>query len=149
MIPNLQIESLIQDWANCMVNKYVWLKVLFEYSESRGVYLVDCKVDESAADYDDYCVDAMSFEDEVNAIFDIKAPLFTDNSNLFDVSSEAKCVTGIKELVVEKTYKTNVYAYRQQAPDGWLDSFVGTDNYVNLLGCCNNEPASYEYALAA
>lgn len=149
MIPNLQIESLIQDWAKRMVNKYVWLTVLFEYSESRGVYLVNCKVDESAVDYDDYCVDAMSFEDEVNAVFDIKAPLFTDNSYLFDVSSAAKCITGIKEFVLDKTYKVGLSAYLQQASDGWLDTPISTNHYVNLMCSCNNGSASYEYALAA
>lgn len=88
---NLEIENCLKEWCESMLAKFPTITLCYEYSEKRNVYLVNAMVNLCDAVYDEFCIQTMIFEDEMNSRFDIEAPLFTENSELFSLSKEAVC----------------------------------------------------------
>lgn len=104
---NLEIENCLKEWCESMLSKFPTITIFYEYSEKRNVYLVDTKVNLCDAEYDDFCIQAMIFEDEMNSRFDIDAPLFTENGELFSLSKDAKCFQRVSNTL-EYTFVTYV-----------------------------------------
>lgn len=92
-----EIRNKLMSWSQQITSAYIGLKVRFEYSESRGVFLVSLYTDE-IADIERFSVDIMSFEDEMEDMYGYDTPLFCDNEELFTLSSEAEIVVGISEI---------------------------------------------------
>lgn len=88
---NLEIENCLKEWCENMLAKFPTIALFYEYSEKRNVYLVNAMVNLCDAVYDEFCIQTMAFEDEMNGRFNIEAPLFTENSELFSLSKEAVC----------------------------------------------------------
>lgn len=88
---NLEIENCLKEWCESMLAKFPTIAIFYEYSKKRNVYLVNTIVNLCDTEYDDFCIQTMTFEDEMNHRFDIEAPLFTENSELFSLSKEAVC----------------------------------------------------------
>ncbi len=84
-----KIHSQLLSWFNEMTSKYEWLSFRYEYSTILGVYLVgyypSFKVDEC----DEFCIDAMRFEDSMNAEYGDEAPLFGNEEECFRFSNKA------------------------------------------------------------
>ena len=86
----LEILEKLRNWCNNITLKYEWLTVKFEYNDRRGTYLVSfypcSKIEES----DQFNIDAMAFEDEMNDIYGDMAPLFCDEESCFRLSGDAE-----------------------------------------------------------
>lgn len=92
-----EIRNKLMSWSQRITSAYIGLKVRFEYSESRGVFLVSLYTDE-VDDMERFSVDVMSFEDEMGDLYGYDAPLFCDNEELFTLSAEAQTIVGISEI---------------------------------------------------
>lgn len=92
-----QIYERLSQWSNEITTKYPGLKVRFEYSTVRHVFLVSLYPDEVTADKDIFNLDIMAFEDEMENIYGMSAPLFCDNEELFALSAEAETIFSMTE----------------------------------------------------
>lgn len=90
------LESGLQELAN----KYPWLSIKYEYSQTRGVYLVTYIFNEGA-DSSDFVQDTMVFENEISLLFGTNAPLFCDNQELFNLSENAIIVSPVTANTIE------------------------------------------------
>lgn len=111
------IKTRLAVWTREITSAYIGLKVRFEYSETRGVYLVSLYTDD-IADRRRFSIDVMAFEDEMADLFGYDAPLFCDNEELFTLSPEAETVVGIREVHPAR---------------GW--SFQLDDSFVGAFSC--------------
>ena len=92
-----EVRNKLLSWSQQITSAYVGLKVRFEYSETRGVFLVSLYTGE-VDDMEGLSVDVMSFEDELEDIYGYDAPLFCDNEELFTLGPEAETIVGISEI---------------------------------------------------
>lgn len=101
-------QQMIKDWAEKMVEKYDWLTIKYEYSDFYRTVLVSFSPSEVIDNDDDFNRDALAFEDLMTAEFGDNAPLFTDEEELFIVSTEAtvvaKNVTSSTRLVIDSSF---------------------------------------------
>lgn len=87
-----ELETKLRGWFKEMVNRYKWLNIKFEYSETRGVYLVSYSPVEKIEESDSFIKESMDFEDEMNLQYGDKSPLFCDEEKYFKVSSNAEII---------------------------------------------------------
>ena len=83
------VKKEIIEWSNEMLTKYEWLRVKFEFSAKRGIYLVSFSPKSQIELSDEFNIEAMRFEDELNDRYGDNAPLFTDEEELFELSDNA------------------------------------------------------------
>ena len=89
---NNEVETALYAWAQDMVQKYTWLTIRYEYSDTRNRYLVSYSPSGIIEDNEDFCRESMSFEDYMNLTFFDDAPLFCDDERLFHLSEKAVVV---------------------------------------------------------
>ncbi len=109
------IKNSLSLWSKRITSEFIGLKIRFEYSESRGVFLVSLYTDD-VDDMERLSIDVMSFEDEMADLYGYDAPLFCDNEELFSLSPEAETIIGLKE-------KQATYGWSIQLDDLYADSF--------------------------
>lgn len=80
------VKSKLYAWLSSMTMMYNWLRIKFEYKEDRGVFLVSFSPVSQIELSEEFNREAMQFADEMNAIYDNEAPLFTDEEALFKLS---------------------------------------------------------------
>lgn len=86
------IEQELRLWFSQMVDKYKWLTIKFEWSDARNCFLV-CYYPKSVIDKsDEFCSEAISFEDRITEKYDDDAPLFCDEEELFSLSPNAEII---------------------------------------------------------
>ena len=105
---NAEIDSQLRDWFEKMMKVYSNLSFKFEYSERRQVYLVSAIVDLDEETYEHYCSDSMVFEDQLANRYGDDTPLFTDNEELFELSSNAYVVAPYVEAAEKEMRNTKV-----------------------------------------
>ncbi|WP_288764984.1 hypothetical protein [uncultured Porphyromonas sp.] len=88
------ILTILKGEFQKLIDKYPWLSIKYEYSQVRGVYLVTY-IFNKGTDSQDFIEDTMMFENEINSTFGIKAPLFCDNQELFQLSEKAVTVSQV------------------------------------------------------
>ena len=137
------VKKEIIEWSNEMLTKYEWLRVKFEFSAKRGIYLVSFSPKSQIELSDEFNIEAMRFEDELNDRYGDNAPLFTDEEELFELSDNA--------VVIEKPY---VYtsaiqsSYSFESADYiWSDFTEFKTSKVNSN--CHPSPEDNNYASAA
>lgn len=86
-----EIKSRLYQWSKVITSAYPGLKVRFEYSESREVFLVSLYT-ASVDNMERFSEDVMVFEDEMEYLYGDNAPLFCDNEELFSLSQKAETV---------------------------------------------------------
>lgn len=114
-----EIKNNLSSWSKQMTSNYIGLKIRYEFSASRGVFLVSLYTDE-IKDLEKFSIDVMAFEDEMSDLYGYDAPLFCDNEELFKLSSEAETIVGLKE-----TQPVEQWALNCQLED----SFIGIFSY--------------------
>ncbi len=120
-----QQERQLQNWFRRMVDMFPGLSFRYEYSDRRGVYLVSATVNTEDARYEEYCVKSMQFEDQMNAQYMDNAPLFTDNEELFRLSSDALVVDEkyiSKSFSVSKKNDMYTFASTEEMSMKWDDN---------------------------
>lgn len=124
---NAEIESQLRDWFEKMMKVYSNLSFKFEYSERRQVYLVSAIVDLDEETYEHYCSDSMVFEDQLANRYGDDTPLFTDNEELFELSSNAYVVAPYVESAEQEVRNIKVqYVTNPAFAFDFVDLFVET-----------------------
>lgn len=91
-----EICNKLNEWGSIITTRYPGLRIRYEFSETRRVFLVSFYTDD-VRDIDTFSVDAMAFEDEMEDMYGNESPLFCDNESLFRLSPEAQMILGIPE----------------------------------------------------
>lgn len=110
---NEDIEKRLTAWFSEMTDKYSWLRIKFEFSERRGVFLVSFSPSACIDASDDFNKDALLFERHINCQYGDYAPLFTDEEELFKLSENAKIIK------TEIRMKTNFVSFMNLSQCLW------------------------------
>ena len=89
---NNEIETKLRNWFEQMVDRYKWLNIKFEYSETRGIYLVSYSPVQKIEESDSFIKETMDFEDTMNSLYGDDSPLFCDEEKYFKLSSDAEII---------------------------------------------------------
>lgn len=95
---NKEIEGILIPWCKEMVSKYEWLTIKYELSSKYGLYIVSFSPVSEIDKCDEFNLEVMKFEDDMNAHYGNKAPLFCDEERNF-VLSENATILGAKANV--------------------------------------------------
>ncbi len=90
------IRNDITAWGEIITASYPGLRIRYEYSAARGVFLVSFYTND-IDELDRFSEDVMKFEDLMEEKYGYDAPLFCDNEELFTLSAEADMITGYLE----------------------------------------------------
>lgn len=90
-----EIKKQLTDWFDVMLAKYTWLKVKYEYSESKECYLVSFCISSDTEYSDAFDKDVLDFEETMDNEYGDYSPLFCDNERLFKMSPNAEVVTNL------------------------------------------------------
>ncbi len=113
-------ERIIKEWAESMVNKYDWLIIKYEYNEERKVFLVSYYPEKLIANNEEFAIDAMRFEDDLNLKYGIFSPLFCDEESLFKLSSKATVIEAVhSSIIVDITIDTFPYSPKWREVSEW------------------------------
>ena len=93
------IEKRLRTWFSLMLEKYAWLRIKFEFNESRGVYMVSFSPLNHIESSDEFNIDVMTFADDMNALYGNEAPLFTDEESLFALSPNAEVISAPRSFI--------------------------------------------------
>lgn len=119
-----EIKKKLVAWFDKMMAKYEWLSIKFEYSYKFRSYLVSFSPSSKINECDNFCIEAMSFEDEMNKLYGDDAPLFCDDEKYFKLSEKAEIVhrniafnrKNIRELSFDNLYNI---PYMYQSGNGF------------------------------
>lgn len=89
---NNEIETKLRNWFEQMVDRYKWLNIKFEYSETRGIYLVSYSPIQKIEESNSFIKETMDFEDKMNFLYGDNSPLFCDEEKYFKLSSDAEII---------------------------------------------------------
>lgn len=84
-----EIEKKLRAWFAIMQKKYSWLSIMFEFSEEEDCYLVSFSPSSESLRNEEFCKDALEFENNINKEYEFDAPLFCDGEDLFKLSPNA------------------------------------------------------------
>lgn len=93
------IEKRLRAWFSQMTEKYAWLRIKFEFNESRGVFMVSFSPLSHIESSDEFNIDVMTFADNMNALYGNEAPLFTDEESLFALSPNAEVISAPRSFI--------------------------------------------------
>lgn len=122
------IEKQLRSWLSEKIKKYTWLRIKFEFNESRGVFMVSFSPKSHIEHSDEFNIDAMQFADKMNAIYGNEAPLFTDEEYLFTLSPNAEVVETRSFISVgcSLPYSTRISVHPKQNVGVWASSTTST-----------------------
>lgn len=101
------VRNRLVAWSKTATSRYPGLRIRFEYSNSRRVYLVSLSP-EDVEDMDGFSRFVMAFEDEMEALYGYNAPLFCDNEELFRLSMEAETIVSVGETKAAKKWHFHI-----------------------------------------
>jgi hypothetical protein len=116
------IEKKLHAWFSQMTEKYVWLRIKFEFNEVRGVFMVSFSPIYQIEQSDEFNLDAMNFADEMNDEYGNEAPLFTDEEALFRLSDEAEVISAHSFVSSGKPSTTLVTVQPQRVYASWASA---------------------------
>ena len=119
----IEIYSKLSEWCKMITQKYEWLTVKFEYSDGRGTYLVSFYPSSKTESCEQFNIDAMAFEDEMNDIYGDIAPLFCDEESCFKLSNEAEVFGPSINIFENNTNNIDSYS--------WSSEFFYTSSETN------------------
>ena len=143
------IEKQLRTWFSLITKKYTWLRIKFEFNERRGLYMVSFSPISHIEHSDEFNIDAMRFADEMNATYGNEAPLFTDEENLFTLSSNAEVVETRSFISVgcSQPYSTRISVQPHRNIGTWFSSLPPTTAPTGKN--FRQTPTEASYALAA
>lgn len=129
---NKEIEIILVRWCKEMVAKYGWLTIKYEYSPKNGVYLVSFSPLSEIEQCDEFNVEVMKFEDEMNAHYGNNAPLFCDEERNFKFSENVEIIRADTKINMFVTFHLNdliQYYSTAEKLDSIATSHVDEYNY--------------------
>lgn len=88
-----EIGQDLKTWFSQMLEKYTWLSIKYEFSTKRNCFMVSFSPASIISQDDDFCIEALAFEDEMNVKYGDDAPLFCDDESLFKLSTNAQILS--------------------------------------------------------
>lgn len=85
-----EIERRLTDWFSLMTAKYIWLSFKYEFSKKLGVFIVGFYPSEKVDNNDDFCAEAIAFEDYMASKYGEDSPLFGNEDDCFLFSDAAR-----------------------------------------------------------
>lgn len=123
------IEKRLRAWFSQMTEKYAWLRIKFEFNESRGVFMVSFSPLSHIESSDEFNIDVMTFADYMNALYGNEAPLFTDEESLFVLSSDAEVISAPRSFIsvgCSSPSSTSISVQPYRASGVWTSSLAHT-----------------------
>ena len=123
------IEKRLRAGFSQMTEKYAWLRIKFEFNESRGVYMVSFSPLNHIESSDDFNIDVMTFADKMNALYGNDAPLFTDEESLFVLSSDAEVISAPRSFIsvgCSSPSSTSISVQPYRTVEVWVSSLNQT-----------------------
>lgn len=77
------------EWFEEMTSKYSWLSFRYEFSTKLGTYIVGFYPSDKVDSSDEFCLDAIQFEEKMSEIYGEEAPLFGNEEDCFTFSVNA------------------------------------------------------------
>lgn len=146
----IEIENDLRQQLEMLLVKYPDATFRYAYDDKRKVYLVSDVVDVNRDDYEQYCVDVMRVEDELNDRYGFYAPLFTSNERSFSLPMDADEVSSRIMYVVDQLIKSiksiKIFNRHPDVDDSYLLSYQVPHTFMTNVG---DENSMYEYAEAA
>lgn len=90
---NEKIEQELRGWFTQMLEKYTWLSIKFEYNSRRGCFMVSFSPESIINQDEEFCKEALAFEEKLDEEYRDEAPLFCDGDSLFKLSSDAEILS--------------------------------------------------------
>lgn len=87
------IKKQLKMWFNQMLQKYTWLSIKFEYNDLEKCFMVSFSPNFIISQDEEFCKEALIFENKMNEVYGDYAPLFCDDESLFKLSSDAEVLT--------------------------------------------------------
>ena len=142
------IKIQLDNWFSQITKKYAWLRIKFEFNEERGVFMVSFSPSRHIELSDEFNADAMRFSDEMNALYGNEAPLFTDEENLFTLSSDAEVIAPRSFMSVgcPSPYSTSTPALPHRPTGIWASSSTCTTAPANKNFRQTQPEATYAFA---
>ena len=97
------MKQQLLTWFKSMTAKYSWLSFRYEYSKKLGTFIVGFYPSDKVDSSDEFCLDAITFEDKMSDLYGDDAPLFGNEEECFRFSIKAS--TYIKPI---KTVKAQI-----------------------------------------
>lgn len=110
-----EIKNILSSWSRHITRAFQGLRIRFEYSEDRGVFLVSL-YPEDVDDIDRLSAEVMLFEDRMEDEYGDNAPLFCDNEKLFTLGPDAETIVWFSE-------PESVICWNLQIEDVYADAF--------------------------
>jgi len=84
-----EIEKRLQAWFGVITEAYSWLTVRYEFCETLNVFLVGLYPTEIIEKDDEFCLEVLTFADEMNRLYGDNAPLFGFEETCFKFSEKS------------------------------------------------------------
>lgn len=88
------MKQKLLGWFSEMTAKYSWLSFRYEFSEKLGVFIVGFYPSDKVDSSDEFCMDAIKFEDQMSDLYGDKAPLFGNEEDCFMFSGNSMIYPG-------------------------------------------------------
>lgn len=135
------IERKLRAWFALMLKKYTWLSIKFEFNKEYKCYLVSFSPSSKSTQDEDFCRDVLDFEDKINEEYEFDAPLFCDDEDLFELSSNAEVLSNLAFSTFAREFSAKMTRFNLQ------DVFVqNTDTEVDSDEFCYD---NQKYDMAA
>lgn len=89
-----QIKNELIAWFKIITSRFQWISVKYEYSDKLKSFLVSFSPSDKINESDEFCIEAMRFENEMNEKYGDNAPLFCDDEKYFTLSEHAEVIQG-------------------------------------------------------
>ena len=142
-------EKELRVWFAQMTKKYGWLRIKFEFNDSRRVFMVSFSPVKQIELSDEFNLDAMHFADKLNNTYGEEAPLFTDEEALFNLSTNAEVIEAYSFISAGSPLTSETLI--TMPPQNDIELWVSEDRYTTAKTGKNFRQTSPEesYAFAA
>lgn len=86
---NINQKQQLLEWFEAMTAKYSWLSFRYEFSKKLGTFIVGFYPSDKVDSSDEFCMDAIKFEDQMSDLYGDEAPLFGNEEDCFMFSVNA------------------------------------------------------------
>ncbi|MCQ2232265.1 MAG: hypothetical protein MJZ30_10505 [Paludibacteraceae bacterium] len=86
------IKEYLNEKLKELASSFNWLSIKYEFIPKFNTFCVSYNVPNKEKDNEDFYVQAMILEEDINSKFKDKSPLFCENERLFSLSDDAICI---------------------------------------------------------
>lgn len=99
-----KIKNELIAWFKIITSRFQWISVKYEYSDKLKSFLVSFSPSDKINESDEFCIEAMRFENEMNEKYGDNAPLFCDDEKYFTLSEHSEIINFDKNNTIDLQY---------------------------------------------